>query len=116
MLNSSSLIDWEQLDMIADGFSPDFVEIYQEYLAETPDLFLQLRHNLAANDAVASAKTAHQIKGSSGNFGFIGVSQPMAKLEVESKGGSLAGAQEWLTEAEGAFQQAALEVKAKRGA
>lgn len=110
------LIDWEQLDMIADGFTPDFVEIYHEYLSETPSLFLQLRQRVAANDVSGAGKLAHQIKGSSANFGFIGVSQPAAKLEIEAKGGSLQGAHAWLAEAESAFQQAALEVKAKRGA
>ena len=107
-------IDWEQLDMIADGFTPDFVEIYEEFLQETPGLFLQLRHLLTANDPLAASKIAHQIKGSCANFGFIGVSQPMAKLEIDGKAGTLQSAPEWLREAENAFQQAALEVKAKR--
>lgn len=47
---SSSSIDWEQLDMIADGFTPDFVEIYREYLAEIPVRFIELRNKIRAND------------------------------------------------------------------
>ena len=101
--------------MIGDDFSPEFREIYEEFLKETPELLLQLRHSVAASDATASGKLAHQIKGSAANFGFIGVSHPMARLEVEAKAGSVEGAHTWLAEAENAFQQAALEAREKRG-
>ena len=84
---TSSPIDWEQLDMIADGFTPDFVEIYREYLTEIPLLFIELRNKIRANDANQVAWTAHQIKGSSANFGFIGVNQPAAKFEPEAENG-----------------------------
>ena len=109
-----NLIDWEQLDMIADGFTPDFLDIYREFLEETPSLFLQLRHQLTSNNAGEASKVAHQIKGSAANFGFVGVSQPMAKIEIDAKSGTLLNAATWLAEAERSFQEAALEVKAKR--
>ncbi len=111
----SDVIDWEQLDMIADGFTPDFVEIYHEYLAEMPGLLASLREKISQNDAVQAAKVAHQIKGSSANFGFTGVSQPVANLEMEAKGGSLANAPAWLGQAEAGFEKARAEVKALRG-
>lgn len=110
----SDVIDWEQLDMIADGFTPDFVEIYHEYLAEMPGLLASLREKVSQNDAVQAAKVAHQIKGSSANFGFIGVSQPVASLEMEAKGGSLASAASQLAQAEAGFKAAAAEVKTRR--
>lgn len=114
-MTHSSLIDWEQLDMIGDDFPPEFREIYDEFLKEIPELLFQLRHHVTAGDPGNASKVAHQIKGSSANFGFIGVSQPMSRLELETKGGSLESAQTWLAEAESAFQQAAVEVKEKRG-
>lgn len=102
--------------MIADGFTPDFVEIYLEYLAEIPLLLNDLGQKISANDTVNSAKVAHQIKGSSANFGFIGVSHPVAKIETQAKAGSLTSATELLTEAREGFAHAAAEVKLKRGA
>lgn len=111
----SDVIDWEQLDMIGDGFTPDFVEIYHEYLAEIPGLFASLREKIAQGDAAQASKVAHQIKGSSANFGFIGVSQPVAAIEMDAKGGSLASAPGLLFQAENGFKTAAAEVKAKRG-
>lgn len=111
---SSSSIDWEQLDMIADGFTPDFVEIYREYLAEIPVRFIELRNKIRANDPNQVARAAHQIKGSSANFGFIGVSQPTAKLEQEAKSGSLTNASLYLSEAENGFALAVSEVRARQ--
>lgn len=115
-MSDSALIDWEQLDMIADGFTPDFVEIYVEYIAEIPLLLRDLGQKIAANDPVNAAKVAHQIKGSSANFGFIGVSHPVAKIEAEAKAGSLASAPSLLADAQRGFALAAEEVKIKRGA
>jgi HPt (histidine-containing phosphotransfer) domain-containing protein len=114
-MGSTPLIDWEQLDMIADGFTPDFVEIYVEYLAEIPQLLSDLGQKIAANDAVNAAKLAHQVKGSSANFGFVGVSDPVAQIEIDAKGGSLASAAFLLSQAQSGFQQAVAEVKTKRG-
>lgn len=101
--------------MIADGFTPDFVEIYQEYIAEIPQLLSNLGQKIGTNDAMSASKLAHQVKGSSANFGFIGVSNPIAQLEQEAKGGSLSSAQLLLAQAQSGFQQAVAEVKAKRG-
>jgi HPt (histidine-containing phosphotransfer) domain-containing protein len=111
----SSVIDWEQLDMIADGFTEEFVEIYHEFVAEIPGLLATLQAQLDASDAAQAARTAHQLKGSAANFGFIGVSEPMAALEREAKGGSLAGAPEYLASAQAGFSSAVSEVKEKRG-
>ena len=111
----SSVIDWEQLDMIADGFTEDFVEIYREFVAEIPGLFATLQSNIAAADTAQAARTAHQLKGSSANFGFIGISQPMSALEQEAKGGSLANAPEHLSSARAGFSAAVLEVNEKHG-
>ena len=101
--------------MIADGFVPDFVEIYQEYLAEMPGLLGNLRQAVLAADAPIASRLAHQIKGSSANFGFIGVSHPAAELEQEAKGGSLARGLDLASEAESGFQAAMAEVKARVG-
>lgn len=101
--------------MIADGFTPDFVEIYYEFVAEIPGLLATVRENVSAADATQASRTAHQLKGSSANFGFIGVSEPMAALEREAKGGSFEKATEYIAAAEAGFASAVAEVKAQRG-
>ena len=101
--------------MIADGFAPDFVEIYHEYLAEIPGLMANLRQAVVAEDVSVAARLAHQIKGSSSNFGFVGVSQPAATLEQEAKDGSLARGLDLVGEAERGFEAAVAEVKVRAG-
>ena len=112
----SELIDWEQLDMMADGYTPDFVEIYREFLDQTPGLLKVLEQHLLAGDLGAVRDTAHKIKGSSANFGFVGVSGPMSRLELRAKEvGDLEGARELALEACGNFEKSRLEVHEKRG-
>lgn len=101
--------------MITDGFAPDFVEIYHEYLAEFPGLLTQLREAVQACDATTSARLAHQIKGSSANFGFVGTSRPAANLEQEAKQDSLTNAETLIDEAEAGFHAAVAEVKSRAG-
>ena len=113
---ASELIDWEQLDMIADGYTPDFVEIYLEFLDQTPELFLVLEGHVAGGDVAGARDAAHKIKGSSVNFGFVGVSDPMSRLEQQAKDkGNLEGAMERLLEARGNFESSRGEVREKRG-
>lgn len=111
----SAVIDWEQLDMIADGFTQDFVEIYDEFVAEIPGLLAMVRENVSAGDPLQTSRTAHQLKGSAANFGFIGVSGPMASLEMEAKAGSLEKAGEHIAAAEAGFAAAVGEAKERRG-
>jgi HPt (histidine-containing phosphotransfer) domain-containing protein len=114
-LNDNAELDWEQMDMIADEYTPDFVEIYHEFLDQTPGLFEALEDHLAAQNVQAAANAAHKIKGSSANFGFTGVSEPMARLERQAKeSGTITGAWEWLQAARDSFARATSEVREKR--
>jgi histidine phosphotransfer protein HptB len=112
----NELIDWEQLDMMADGYTPDFVEIYHEFLIQTPELLDLLEAQLLKGDVNAVRDTAHKIKGSSANFGFVGVSTPMAELELQAKEkGCLEGSAELALKARGNFDQSKAEISGKRG-
>ena len=100
--------------MIADGFSPEFVDICREFAGEIPRLFDVLEAVCEANDIAKAARVAHQIKGSASNFGFAGVSAPMAALESAAKAGSLAGASARIEQARANFDQARAEILEKR--
>lgn len=116
MDSKDELIDWEQLDMMADGYTPDFVAIYQEFLAQTPELLDLLEKQLQEGDVEAVRDTAHKIKGSSANFGFVGVSFPMAGVELEAKEkGSLEGSVERTGTARENFEKSRAEIREKRG-
>lgn len=112
----NELIDWEQLDMMADGYTPDFVEIYRDFLDQTPELLRALERHLIEGDLDGAREAAHKIKGSSANFGFLGVSTPMLLIEVRAKEeATLEGAAERLSEARRNFEYSKAEIHAKRG-
>lgn len=116
MGTESERIDWEQLDMMADGYTPDFVEIYHEFISQTPELLDALERHIRAADLDEASDVAHKIKGSSANFGFVGVSSPMSRLELNAKAeGTLEGAEEMLNESRENFVASKAEVLAKRG-
>jgi len=91
MADETGQIDWEHLDSIADGFAPDFMEVFRAFAEEMPDLIGSLNEHLASGDLDAVWKIAHQVKGSSANFGFIGVSNPASQIELLAKAGVTEG-------------------------
>ena len=115
MTDKLQVIDWKQMDMIADGYTLDFVEICREFSGEIPGLFATLADVCKANDIAKAARVAHQIKGSAANFGFVGVSVPMAALEAVAKSGSLEGFSDLLERARANFDQARAELLERRG-
>lgn len=111
----SKLIDWEQLDMMAFGYAPEFVAIYLEFLQQIPQLFEFLDEALAGKDADKVAKLAHMIKGSTLNFGFLGVGSLMEELETDAKNrGTLDRAAELIRKARENFALARTEVSEAR--
>ena len=115
MADVSELIDWEQLDGMAFGYTPDFVEIYHEFLAQTPPLFDLLDEACRDGQAQKAAEIAHKMKGSALNFGFKGLSDPLVELESEAKSGSLSRAADRVLLARKNFEDARLLVEAQRG-
>jgi len=101
--------------MIADGYTPDFVEIYREFEADLPRILEDAKSALAAGDAVRTSRAAHQAKGSAANFGFVDFSGVMARIEYQAKAGDLAGLDQELSAAATLFQQSLASVKSARG-
>lgn len=111
----SPLIDWEQVDMLADTFGEEFVMIYGEFLIEIPRLFEAWTAALANGDAVAVAKIAHQAKGAAANFGFAGLASVSNTAEMEGKAGSLEQAPALLEMAGVVFEKSAAEIRETKG-
>lgn len=115
MGETNTLVDWEQLDMMAFGYTPEFVEIYHEFLEQTPSSFDLLDEAFRQGNAEKVAKIAHMIKGSVLNFGFSGVSRQMEELEIEAKDrGSLEAAADRIRIARADFERARTEVSEAR--
>jgi len=108
-------IDWEQMDMIADGYSAEFLEILNEFASEMPALLANLQTACATGECDEVIKVAHQIKGSAANFGFRSVSTAAAEIESRAKAGSLDGCVEQLALAQTAFSASLDELRASRG-
>lgn len=115
MSDTTPTIDWEQLDMIADGFTEDFVEIYREFERDLPSIISTLDAALATGDANAASRAAHQAKGSAANFGFVGFSAVMAHIEQSAKAGTLDGLVDAAHRGRHAFEESVAAVKRERG-
>jgi HPt (histidine-containing phosphotransfer) domain-containing protein len=116
MAENGNLVDWEQMDMMADGYSPEFILIYYEFIDQLPELLDALDAFIAANNLSGVREVAHKIKGSAANFGFVGVSAPMAAIEIVAKERhALEGAGEKSSAARSNFKKSQAEVLAKRG-
>ncbi|MEX1119575.1 MAG: Hpt domain-containing protein, partial [Terrimicrobiaceae bacterium] len=109
-----SVIDWEQLDAIADGWPADFVEIFEGFLTDLPNEINALADAISTQDPAAIASTAHRAKGCAANFGFQGVY--LATLEIESlaRANSLENMPALLTQAIEAMEAGAREVSQLR--
>ena len=100
-----NLIDWDQPDMIADGYNVDFVEIYKEFCLEVPELFQELEDALSKSDPKATASVAHTLKGSSSNFGMIAMGELLKTIELHAKSGVLDSLSGTLAEAKIVFEK-----------
>jgi HPt (histidine-containing phosphotransfer) domain-containing protein len=101
--------------MMAFGYPPEFVAIYQEFLQQVPQLFEFLDEAILGKDAGKVAKLTHMIKGSTLNFGFSGLSSLMEELEADARDrGIVDRAEEMLLAARENFELARSEVTRTR--
>ncbi|PWU07503.1 MAG: hypothetical protein C5B47_06010 [Verrucomicrobia bacterium] len=111
--NPQKDLDWAQFEAITCGLSPDFIEVYEEFEKELPQLFNDLQAAVASSSYCKVANLAHQIKGSAANFGFLRTSQEMNTLEYETQNESLQRGEEHLAAAREAFQRAQCEARTR---
>ena len=69
------------------GADPDMGELVEMYVDEIPDRISTLRQAHASGDAALLQRTAHQIKGASGSYGFTQLTPFAAKLEYAVRDG-----------------------------
>ncbi|MDX6765645.1 MAG: ATP-binding protein [Candidatus Methylacidiphilales bacterium] len=78
-------LDAGALEAMAQGWPPEFEEIYQGFVREVPGML----ERLFRAEAGEARNLAHQLKGSASSFGFKAFAGMMASLESEAKEGRL---------------------------
>jgi len=82
-----------------------FREMIDLFLDDTPMRLDALHHALAASDATALERAAHQLKGSCGSFGALGMVRLCMDLETLARVGPLGDASQRLRALEEEFQR-----------
>jgi len=67
------------------GTDPDLAELVDIFVEGMPQRIASLSQLLAASDWESLSRTAHQLKGSAGSYGFGQVTPLAAQLEVEAR-------------------------------
>jgi HPt (histidine-containing phosphotransfer) domain-containing protein len=79
-------------ELSPDGDSEFLRELITIYLADTPKQVTQLEEALARQDTTLVVRSAHTIKGSSGNFGAVEFARLAQQIEAHGKANNLAAA------------------------
>lgn len=82
-------------------------EVIELFLANTPELFLELQKGISDKDHKVVESLAHKIKGSARNIGAATLSECCTKLESEAEVGNLDNANDWLSAMRIEFDRAA---------
>lgn len=69
------------------GSDPDFSELVEFFVAEVPDRKATLEASFASGDRELLQRTAHQIKGAAGSYGFDPLTPSAAALEAAVRDG-----------------------------
>ena len=64
---------------------PDMLELIEEFVSNLQDRMRSLEALVNVNDVGELARLAHQLKGTSGSYGFRAISEAAARLEQSAK-------------------------------
>jgi len=63
------------------GGDPELAELVEMFVAEMPDRIRRVVQHASAHDWENLTRTAHQLKGAAGSYGFHQLTQPAKRLE-----------------------------------
>lgn len=81
MFQAQKTVTGDELHFSTFGRDPDLGELVEMFVEEMPGRICHLMTCLEGNDWTELARSAHQIKGSAGSYGFDIVTPVAAKLE-----------------------------------
>lgn len=99
----------DELDATRQMFGDDFPELARLFLADSPQRLTALRGSIEGNDAIAVAKLAHVLCGSSASLGATLLAALCRELEVTARNGALHEAKQRLDAI--AFEYARIEMR-----
>ena len=106
---SGPSIDHSVLDGLRDlqgEGEPDILsELIELFLADVPPQLVALREAVQSGDILSVERTAHTLKGSSGNMGVVRMAAICAELEEIGRSETLAGAPVWISRLEEEFER-----------
>jgi len=97
---------WSQLREVEKSDPGIVADLFRVFRAEAPGILLDVKEAVAAGDADALKKSAHKLKGSSGNMGMLRLAALSAELERRARAGSLDSAGDLSAAAEREYQVA----------
>jgi HPt (histidine-containing phosphotransfer) domain-containing protein len=69
------------------GTDPELAELVELFVAEMPERLAQLMADYQAGEWEKLGRTAHQLKGAAGSYGFHQLTPYAARLETAARGG-----------------------------
>ncbi len=91
-------------------------ELIETYLADSPNLFAELRAGLASGDGVSVRRAAHTLKSTSASFGATHLAALGREMEAAADAGDLAAVAARVETAETEFEAVAVTLRAAAGA
>ncbi len=88
------------------GGDRDFLaELVETYLADSPNLFAELRVALSSGDAAGARRAAHTLKSTSASFGAQGLAAQCREIEGAAGAGDLVGLDERIELAAASYER-----------
>jgi histidine phosphotransfer protein HptB len=89
MSSTTLAINWKQLHALSEGNQEFEVELLKIFFVETKTQLQLLSLAIEEDNIRTIEHLAHQIKGSSGNIGFLNLSEQAHRLEQQARSGVL---------------------------
>ncbi len=110
-----SHVDEETINMLKEVMEDDFNTLLETYISDSQVRIDELKTFLAAGDSDMVRRTAHSLKGSSGNLGATGLADMCLHVEAQSKDGDLSSLEEKLVEIEAEYREVEAVMKSYLG-
>ena len=107
--------DFDRLEEVTGGDREFEQELLEEFLSETPDVFLRLSRALTSNDFQSLQMESHALKGSSLSLGANGLGEIAAALEGVARSSQAGGVGDLLVDIEAEFERVQSAVRARLG-
>jgi HPt (histidine-containing phosphotransfer) domain-containing protein len=99
------LLDIEKMAHEVGLDRDEYLEVLEVYCEATSEKLEAARKALSAGDAEELAKTAHSVKGASGNLGLMDIYEKVEALEVAAMEGEILQAEDLLASVASTFEQ-----------